>query len=604
MTNALAINRLINVQVNLSPLAAQMQNISTLLVLGSSAVIDTVERFRSYTGLDGVAADFGTTAPEYYAANLWFQQAPQPVSLQIGRWAKTATAALLRGATLSTAQQLIATWNAVTAGAFKVNINGIPVSINALSFAASTNLNGVASIIQAAVQLKSAACTVVWNATYNRFELQSGTTGALSTLSFLTAPTATGSFTFAVNPTNLDTITLNGTAVTFVTGTPVGNQVLISTVDLAGTLANLLLFLNASADVQLVKFHYFVVGSALYVEAATTGAGGDALTLAKSSVNVTLSAATLLGGTGTDISSMLAMLATSSGAYVAPGSALETAVAAVTVFDQNYGQGWYGLTVLGAADADHLAVAAYIEAATSKHIYGVSTIEAGVISSVSTTDIAYELKALGFKRTVVQYSSSNAYAVCSLLGRILTTDYNGNNTVITLMYKQEPGIVAETLNVSQITALEAKNCNVFVAYNNNTAIIESGVVSGGDFLDVITGTDWLALDIQTSVYNLLYTTTTKIPQTDQGNQLITTTIEAECSRAVRNGLLAPGVWQAGGFGALVQNDFLPKGFYVYAPPIAQQNAADRAARKSVPISVAAKLAGAIHSVNVIINVNR
>lgn len=493
MTNALAINRLINVQVNLSPLAAQMQNISTLLVLGSSAIIDTVERFRSYTGLDGVAADFGTTAPEYYAANLWFQQAPQPVSLQIGRWAKTATAGVLRGATLSTAQQLIATWTAITTGAFKVTVDGVLKSLTLLDFSAQTNLNGVASVIQTA--LAGALC--VWNATYNRFEFTSPTTGAASTVSFLEAP-----------------------------------------------------------------------------------------------------------ATGIDISGMLGGLATSSGAYVANGVVAETAVQAVTTFDQNYGQGWYGLTVLGAADSDHLAVAAYIEAATSKHIYGVSTIEAGVISSVSTTDIAYELKALGFKRTVVQYSSSNAYAVCSLLGRILTTDYNGNNTVITLMYKQEPGIVAETLNVSQITALEAKNCNVFVAYNNNTAIIEPGVVSGGDFLDVITGTDWLALDIQTSVYNLLYTTTTKIPQTDQGNQLITTTIEAECSRAVRNGLLAPGVWQAGGFGALVQNDFLPKGFYVYAPPIAQQNAADRAARKSVPIQVAAKLAGAIHSVNVIINVNR
>ena len=86
--------------------------------------------------------------------------------------------------------------------------------------------------------------------------------------------------------------------------------------------------------------------------------------------------------------------------------------------------------------------------------------------------------------------------------------------------------------------------------------------------------------------------------------MLTNTVEAVCSQAVTNGLLAPGVWTSGGFGSLSMGDFLPKGFYVYAPPIASQNSADRAARKSVPIQVAAKLAGAIHTVNVLINVNQ
>lgn len=603
MTQALSINRLVNVSVNLSPQAAQMQNISTLLILGDSNVIDPTERFRSYTGIDGVAADFGTVAPEYLAAVLWFEQTPQPTSLQIGRWAKTAVAGSLKGATLSAAQQNLSNFTGIANGNFFVVIDGVPLSITGMSFTSATNLNGIASTIQTAVDLKSTGVTVVWNANYNRFEMQSGTTGATSSVGFLQSPTSTGSFTFAGQPTNLDTITLNGTAVTFVTGTPAAGQVQIGA-SLTATLANLLSYLQASVDTQLVKFKYYVVGSVLYVAAATAGSTGDTLTIAKSSTNITVSGATLTGGTGTDVSSLLGMTSTSSGAYVAPGVAAETAVAAATLFDQNYGQNWYALTFTDAVDADHLAVAAYIEAATNKHLYGVSTTDAGVISSVSTTDIAYLMAQLKYKRTSVQYSSSNPYAVCSLFGRILTTDYNGNNTVITLMYKQEPGIVAETLNVSQISALEAKNCNVFVAYNNNTAIIEKGVVASGDFLDIITGTDWLALDIQTSVYNLLYTSTTKIPQTDAGNRMLVTMIESVCARAVINGLLAPGVWNSGGFGALSQGDFLAKGYYVYAPPISSQNQADREARKSVSIQVAAKLAGAIHTVNVTINVNR
>jgi len=298
------------------------------------------------------------------------------------------------------------------------------------------------------------------------------------------------------------------------------------------------------------------------------------------------------------------MLSTSSGAYVVPGMVAETAAAAVTAFDNQFGQSWYGLTICGAVDSDHLTVAAYIEATTNKHIYGVSTQEAGILVASDTTNIAYQLKQLLYKRTVVQYSSSNAYSANSLLGRILTVDYNGNGTVITLMYKQEPGITAETLNSTQLNALESFNCNVFVAYNNNTAIIERGTVASGEYLDVITGTDWLALDIQTALYNLLYTATSKIPQTDAGNHILVTAIEGVCSQGVLNGLLAPGIWDAGGFGALTQGDFLPKGFYVYAPPISSQSPADRAARKSVTIQIAVKLAGAIHTVAAIINVSR
>ena len=498
MSNALPISRLVNVQVNLAPGAAQMQNINTLMILGStSGIIDIVERFRSYTGIDGVAADFGTTAPEYLAALLYFQQAPQPSTLQIGRWALTATYGHLRGAPLSAAAQALANFTAVTAGSFNVSVDGTARDFTALNFSAQTNLNGVAGVIQTAlrVSVPNASCT--WNSVYSRFEFTSGTTGPASAFSFLTA-----------------------------------------------------------------------------------------------------------AATGTNISGLLAGRSTDSGAYLVPGQAAETALAAATLFDQNFGQNWYAMTILGAADSDHIAVAGYIQGSTNKHIYGVSTQAAGTISAVSTTDVAYLLKQLGYRRTVSQYSSSTPYAVCSLLGRILTVNYNANNSVITLMYKQEPGIVPESLNVTQVNALEAKNCNVFVAYNNNTAIIEKGVAASGDFLDIITGTDWLALTIQNQIFNLLYTSTTKIPQTDPGNNLIKTAIEGVCAQSVVNGMVAPGVWNSTGFGGLSQGDYLPKGFYVYAPPVATQFQADRDARKSVPFQVAVKLAGAIHTVDVMVNVNR
>ena len=133
MANGLPVSRLINVTINMSPLAAQGANLNTALLLGSSAVIDTGERMRSYGGIDAVAADFGITAPEYRAALLYFQQTPQPSQLYIGRWAKAATSATLRGAVLSAAEKQMSVWTAVKAGGFKLSVDGVEKTATGLT---------------------------------------------------------------------------------------------------------------------------------------------------------------------------------------------------------------------------------------------------------------------------------------------------------------------------------------------------------------------------------------------------------------------------------------------------------------------------------------
>jgi len=494
----LPVSDLVSVQINLASLPAQAQNLSNILILGSSDVIDVTQRIRTYSSLSGVASDFGTSAPEYLAAAAWFGQSPQPGYCLIGEWAKTATAGRLIGAVIPAASQLITAWTSITTGSFKIGLDGGAATDKTLmDFSAQTNLNGVASIISA--KIAPAVCT--WDANNQQFTIKSSTTGATSAVSFLQA-----------------------------------------------------------------------------------------------------------AASGTDISAMLGMTIASSGAYVANGIIAETAVAAVTLFDSLFGQKWYSVFICGLTDTSpftqHLAVAAYIEASNTKHAFGINTQGAGVLSSVDTTNVAYVMKALSYKKTLVQYSSSSLYAVVSLMARIMTTDYTANKTVITLMYKTEPGIVAESLTETQKTAAVNNNANIFVYYDNNKAIIQNGVVSGGDFIDTIFGADWLAITIENSIFNLLYSNPTKIPQTNEGNNIIATGIEATMNQSVINGLCAPGTWNQAGFGALNQNDYLPKGYYIYASPIELQNPADRSARKSVTFQVAAKLAGAIHTVSVIVNINR
>lgn len=605
MPNTLPVSRLINAIINMSPQAAQGANLNTALIMGASTVIDTGERFRSYASAAAVANDLSLFAPEAQAASLYFNQVPQPQALLVGRWAKSATAAKLKGGLIAAAVQAMANWTVISNGGFTITIDGVVKNITALDFTAQTNLNGVASVISTAL---GSAGTCVWNANYNRFEITSATSGA-------GAP-ASGNITLTGNPAANDTVTIGGTAITFVAANPTGNQVLIGS-GAAQTAANLQAFLQASADVNISKCKYSTALGVVTVTYASVGTAGNAFTLAKSSTNITVSGATLSGGvnasaityatspaSGTDVSALLGL---TTGVASAPvnGVNAEQPVDAVNAMVTNYGRQFLGVAFADSTvtNAQHLAVAAYIEA-DQAHLYGITSQEAAAVDPTQSSDIGAQLKQLGYKYSFAQWSTTSPYAVASMLGRLLTVNFNGNRTTITLMYKTEPGVVAESINTTQANALDGKNYNYYVNYDNSTAIIQNGITPSGIFIDSIYNAIWFRNRLQTDLYNALYTSQTKIPQTDAGNQILAATIESSCAAAANNGYLAPGVWNQAGFGALNQGDTLSKGYYVYTPPISSQSSSDRQARKSVPFQVAALEAGAIHSISLTVNVQR
>ncbi|HBN2055239.1 DUF3383 family protein [Escherichia coli] len=268
---------------------------------------------------------------------------------------------------------------------------------------------------------------------------------------------------------------------------------------------------------------------------------------------------------------------------------------------------WYGLAIADSADLvedDVISVAAAIEASSLSRILAVTTADVNVLVAGNTDNIGYKLKAAGYARTFWQYSSSSKYAAISAFGRAFTVNFTGSNTTITLKFKTEPGITYETLTTAQAAAIDAINGNVYVYYANDTAIIQQGVMANGDFFDERHGLDWLQNYVQTNLYNLLYTSATKIPQTDAGVTRLMTNVEASLDQAVNNGLIAPGVWNGGPIGQIESGDTLTKGYYVYADAVANQAQSDREARKSPVIQAAIKLAGAIHYGDVQINVVR
>lgn len=605
MTNLLPLSNYVSVQVVLNPLQPTAPAINIARVIGTSTVIDTVQRERLYSTLTQVATDFAATTPEYLWAKNWFSQQPSPTSLYIGRWVNANSAGQLIGGPVTAANLLPAAWTGTTAGAFLIFIDGIPYALTGMNFSAITNLNGVASVIQTAVRAATSGTqTVVYNSVYNNFVLTDSTTGTSSVIGFVQPSTATASAAFSGQPTAADTLVIAGTTVTFVAGAPTGNQVQIGA-SLAATLTALASFLNASTDVNLAKAVYNVTGSTLYMVSKATGTVGNAYTLTKVSTAITLSGATFAGGSANDISAMLAMTQTAgNGAYVAPGLAAETALTAVTLFDANFGGQAYGLDVLGVVDADISAIAAYVEGVAPAHYFGHTTQEGGVLVPGDTADIAYVLKQLLYNHTALQYSSYDPYAVASYLARILTTQWLGSNTAITLMYKLEPGIQAENLSTTAAAAASAKNCNVYAALANGTNAIQYGTSCSGQFTDTIIGADWLAGQVQTAVFNAMAGTPYKIPQTDAGMGVLIAAAAAACKQGVVNGYLAPGQWNSAGFGPLNNGDFLPTGFLVWAPPISTQSQAVRQTRAAPVMQIAVKNAGAIQSSNIVLNINQ
>ncbi len=337
-----------------------------------------------------------------------------------------------------------------------------------------------------------------------------------------------------------------------------------------------------------------------------TSLGGDGTCVWNGQQFVIRSSTTGATSTVTNVSStqLSQLMGLDNGTTAVPGIAAETLLDAVTIL-ADMSDDWYGLLPVATTDDQSLIdVANFIAATSTSRIMGITTQETDVLNASSNTDIASVLQSQQNNRVFVQYSSFSPYAACAAFGRAFTVNFSGENTTITLKFKQETGIQPEILTATQANTLKAKNCNVFAQYSNDTAIIQEGVMSGGWFFDERHGLDWLQNTVQTAVWNLLYTSTTKIPQTDAGVNRMVSVIESRLNQGVVNGLIAPGVWNGDSFGALNTGDTLTTGYYVYALPLSSQSQSERESRQAPAIQCAVKLAGAIHFVDIAINVNR
>jgi len=194
--NSIPISTVARVTVQANPTFPRGAGFGVLAILGVAARLPIGDRLRFYTDMDGVAADFSSSDPEYLAAQVAFAQTPKPVEVAIGRRFVSAVPGEILGSLTHT--KVVATWAAITNGGFDISIDGANEQIYGIDFTGVTTLNGVATKIQEKLALASSGSTCIYDGT--RFIIRSGTTGATSDVGYAVAPTGGSS------PTNLATM--------------------------------------------------------------------------------------------------------------------------------------------------------------------------------------------------------------------------------------------------------------------------------------------------------------------------------------------------------------------------------------------------------------
>ena len=218
-----------------------------------------------------------------------------------------------------------------------------------------------------------------------------------------------------------------------------------------------------------------------------------------------------------------------------------------------------------------------------------------------------DIKAAGLSKTrTLAYSMNNGKVAAATYASIAkSVNYNGTATANTLNLKTLTGVLGDT-NLSDTYVLAAKANGVDI-YGNTGGL---NVVYSNDnngYTDDVENQLWIKKAIEIAGFNYLRQTTTKIPQTEAGMTGLKNAYAQICEKAINNGVAAPGEWNtAVPFGdpeTFVRN-IREKGYYIYSIPVAKQAQAERENRQAPVVQIAIKLAGAIHSSEIIITIER
>ena len=251
------------------------------------------------------------------------------------------------------------------------------------------------------------------------------------------------------------------------------------------------------------------------------------------------------------------------------------------IIDEN--NTWYALMETSKVLQTQKDVADKIE--TLKKFYIASSSDSnipGTTVAADVTTIAWYIKANAYARSAVMYHStaSTTHPEAGWFGTFLPLDPGSYTTE----FKTISGIIADTFTGTQKTNIEAKNVSRYeeVASVNVTLGSKDGE---GEWIDIIIFVDWLQSRMTEQVFGTLVSQA-KVPYTDKGLG----SIEADVRKILDEGISVGGIAET-------------PPYIVNVPLAANVSAGDKSSRTLNNLTFSAKLAGAIHIVNITGKVN-
>ena len=259
---------------------------------------------------------------------------------------------------------------------------------------------------------------------------------------------------------------------------------------------------------------------------------------------------------------------------------ISTTMAKIVAEDNDF----YGILMTSRKQEDIMALAAWVEAHRKLFVTAIS--EEGAKDNTVTTDTGYLLYNNNYFRTAWFFheNAETDFPDCAVMARCFAIRPGGETWAL----KKLDGVVPNEITETEYNAIIRKNGNTFERFRN-ISVTQNGKVAAGEWIDVIRFRDWLQEEIQTDVFNVMINND-KVPYTDAGIALIESAIKAALVLGQNRGGIAPLEYDDDGNRNL--------GYTIQVPRAANISAGQKASRILEDVSFTARLAGAIHVVEI------
>lgn len=265
---------------------------------------------------------------------------------------------------------------------------------------------------------------------------------------------------------------------------------------------------------------------------------------------------------------------------------------------------WYEFeTTIRANDADVLALIAAGDAAGK--FYAGTTNQAAVRDPSLATDIVSKAKLQGSRRAFLLSHATAPYAGFELGAVFSRVNFNAANSTITGEFKKLPGITAEDLTITAYSAMKEKGAPFYTIVETGGEEDDGRVINSkststyGEFIDDVFNLDGFVNTLTVNTYNAL-ANAKKLGQTPDGQQVLINAASQVGQRYIDNGYLGPRTYTDEETG----EEKLSDGWLMLskADDILSILDSERSGRFSAPIRMRVFRAGAIHAVDITVDV--